>query len=101
MPKNLYSAESAVLRRQLRTAREQAGVTQAALSEALGRNQSFISDIERGVRRIDTIELWQLCKALGLDVVAFVAEFREAAEAGTTKPIRPARRGFGSPRRRS
>src|SRR3546814_15768849 len=63
MPKTLYSAEAAVLRRQLRAARGEVGITQAALSESLGRKQSFISDIERGVRCLDTLELWQLCNA--------------------------------------
>src|SRR3546814_12217625 len=89
MPKTLYSAEAAVLRRQLRAAREEVGITQAALSEALGRKQSFISDIERGVRRLDTVELWQLCNALGLDLTEFVAEFQEAIETAHTKrPLR-------------
>src|SRR3546814_13335567 len=92
MPKTLYSAEAAVLRRQLRAAREEVGITQAALSEALGRKQSFISDIERGVRRLDTVELWQLCNALGLDLTAFVAEFQEAIETAPTKRPRPARK---------
>src|SRR3546814_9952051 len=92
MPKTLYSAEAAVLRRQLRAAREEVGITQAALSEALGRKQSFISDIERGVRRLDTVELWQLCNALGLDLTEFVAEFQEAIETAQTKRHRRARK---------
>src|SRR3546814_19068219 len=97
MPKTLYSAEAAVLRRQLRAAREEVGITQAALSEALGRKQSFISDIERGVRRLDTVELWHLCNALGLDLTEFVAEFQAAIETAQTK--RPSRAKNGDPRR--
>src|SRR3546814_15420004 len=101
MPKTLYSAEAAVLRRQLRAAREEVGITQAALSEALGRKQSFISDIERGVRRLDTVELWQLCNALGLDLTEFVAEFQEASEnAQTRRPRRARKSATRRPRKR-
>src|SRR3546814_7855824 len=97
MPKTLYSAEAAVLRRRLRAAREEVGITQAALSEALGRKQSFISDIERGVRRLDTVELWQLCNALGLDLTEFVAQFQDAI--ATAQPKRPRRARMSATRR--
>ncbi|MFT3755666.1 MAG: helix-turn-helix transcriptional regulator [Pseudoxanthomonas sp.] len=90
------------MRRQLRAARECAGVTQTALSEALGKSQTFVSDVERGVRRLDVVELWDFCAALGLDLPAFVAEFqREATAIRSKRPKRvraiPAKR----PRRRS
>lgn len=102
MPKTLYSAELTVLRGRLRAAREDAGITQAALSQALGTYQEFISDVERGVRRLDLVELWHYCSALGLDLATFVAEFQAEIEAGKTKrtkPVKadPARR----PRKRS
>lgn len=37
--------------------RVEPGMTQAKCSAALGRPQSFMSDVERGVRRIDTVQL--------------------------------------------
>ena len=96
MPKSLYSAEAAVLRRRLRAVREQFGVTQVALSDALGRSQTFISDVERGVRRLDLVELWQYCGALGIDLTGFVIDFQAEIESKSRrhKVVRadPARR---------
>lgn len=102
MPKTLYRPEAAVLRQQLRAAREEAGITQTALSDALGRSQTFVSDIERGVRRLDTVELWEICNAMGLDLTAFVAEFQHAIEKGQGKRIKRLRPDKASlPRKRS
>lgn len=85
MPKTLYRPEAVLLRQQLRAARESAGITQVALSEALGKSQTFVSDVERGIRRLDLIELWDFCSALGLDLPAFVADFQSSAEADRRK----------------
>lgn len=102
MPKTLYTEEAKLLQRQLRDARELAGITQAALSEAMGRGQSFISDIERGVRRLDVVELWQLCNALGMDLSSFVGEFQKSVESRPGKRVKRLRRNEGSlPRKRS
>lgn len=50
------------LLRKLRTAREQAGLTQAEVAKALGKAQSFLSKVESGERRLDFIELQELCR---------------------------------------
>lgn len=41
----------------LRKARQEAGMTQEAVAELLGRPQSFVSKVESGGRRIDPVEL--------------------------------------------
>lgn len=74
MPKSIHRPEYELLRTLIREVRTQAGVTQEALSDQLGRSQSFISDIERGVRRIDAIELRDLCGLLDTDLLTFVGE---------------------------
>jgi len=51
----------------LREARVKARATQQEVSKRLGRGQSFLSDIERGKRRLDTLELRSLCIVLGVD----------------------------------
>ncbi len=90
--KSIHRPEYTVLRRRLRTARENAGVTQVELSEALGRSQSFVSDIERGVRRLDAIELREVCTLLGTDFETFVREFEQEVrafeKARIPKPLR-------------
>lgn len=80
MAKSIHRPEYDVLRRLLREARLGADVTQGALSLALGRSQSFISDIERGVRRLDVLELRDICGLLGLSFPAFLAELEAEIE---------------------
>lgn len=100
MPKTLYRPENTILRSQLRSAREAAGLTQVDLSEAIGKSQTFVSDVERGVRRLDTVELWEMCRAMGLDLTDFVAEFQAVIEeARGAKPRRA--KSTGLPRRRT
>jgi hypothetical protein len=53
-------------------------MTQVACSKALGRSQSFVSDVERGVRRLDVIQLRDLCRVLKQDLVTFVRQFETA-----------------------
>jgi transcriptional regulator with XRE-family HTH domain len=52
-----HSARYREFLRRLRLAREQAGLTQTAVSKALGRPQSFVSKCESGERRVDFVEL--------------------------------------------
>ena len=58
----------------LRSKREGKGVTQAQLADKLGVNQNFISKIETCDRRLDLIELRQICQVLGISFVDFVTE---------------------------
>jgi len=49
-----------------------AGITQQQLSVILNVPQSYISKIETGERRIDLIELREICKALNSNLIEFV-----------------------------
>lgn len=91
MPKTIHRPEYDVLRRMIRAARVDAGEAQTALTDQLGRSQSFLSDIERGVRRIDVIELRDLCRILKLDFLTFMGRFE--AELARLPPA--TRRGRG------
>jgi transcriptional regulator with XRE-family HTH domain len=51
----------------LAAARKRAGVTQQELARRLRKPQSFVSDYERGQRRVDVIELLLIVAALKLD----------------------------------
>lgn len=50
----------------IRKARERAGLTQCGLAQRLGRPQSFVSKVETCERRLDYIELLQMCRAIGV-----------------------------------
>jgi len=75
MPKTIHRHEYKVLLRLLRERRQHAGLTQAQCSKALGRTQSFVSDIERGVRRLDLVQLRDLCLVLNIDLPSFIRMF--------------------------
>jgi transcriptional regulator with XRE-family HTH domain len=59
----------------LREARSEAGLTQAELSRRLGCPQSFVSKYESGERRLDLIELWEVCNAIGIRLQDIVSRF--------------------------
>ena len=95
MPKSIHRQEYDLLRAGLRDARSSAGITQVDLSIALGRSQSFVSDIERGVRRLDLIEARDICRLLNQDFIEFVKRLEsqiDALNAGQQKPRRRASR---------
>jgi ribosome-binding protein aMBF1 (putative translation factor) len=62
------------LRRRLCDARRARGLRQVDLAEQLGRPQSFVSNYERGDRRLEVSEFLAIARALGLDAAAIVAE---------------------------
>ncbi|MBX7165945.1 MAG: helix-turn-helix domain-containing protein [Pirellulales bacterium] len=75
MRKTTFTREYTVLLESLRQRREQAGLTQAQLAKRLGEQQSFVSKCERGERRLDVVQLRVFCRALGMSLAEFVAEY--------------------------
>ena len=69
MPKTVFTGAHTHLVEVLREARKKAGLTQTELGERVGRNQRFISLIEKSQRRVDTLEFYALAKALGVPPV--------------------------------
>lgn len=61
----------------LRAEREAAGVTQVDLAALLGTDQSFVSKYERCERRLDIIELRQICVAIGTNLRDFIDRFEK------------------------
>ncbi|WP_105750905.1 helix-turn-helix domain-containing protein [Pseudomonas aeruginosa] len=82
MTKAIYRPEYEVFLEILKRRRLAAGLTQVQCSQALGRPQSFISDVERGSRRLDIIQLRDLCQVIGIDLTTLVLELEEALRGG-------------------
>lgn len=78
MDKAIYSAEQQALSRLLREQRERAGLRQIDVAERLGLPQSFVSKYESGERRLDLIELRQVCLAIEIPIGEFVVAFEAA-----------------------
>ncbi|HFI2197696.1 TPA: multiprotein-bridging factor 1 family protein [Pseudomonas aeruginosa] len=83
MTKAIYRPEYEVFLAILKRRRIEAGLTQVECSTALGRPQSFMSDVERGSRRLDIIQLRDLCNVLGFDLPTLVLEFEKTLKART------------------
>ncbi len=74
MPKTVFSGAHEHLVELLVRARRKAGLTQTQLAERIGKDQKFISLIERGQRRVDVLEFYVLAKAMGLEPVRLYGE---------------------------
>lgn len=53
------------------------GITQANLTEALGRPQSFIAKVENGERKLDVVEFAVITRLLGVDAGAVIERIGE------------------------
>ena len=59
----------------LRQLRRQAGLRQVDVARALGKPQAFVTYYESGARRLDLLELRQVCRIFGISLVNFVRRF--------------------------
>jgi transcriptional regulator with XRE-family HTH domain len=59
----------------LRESRLAAGLSQTELAAKLGRPQSFVSDYERGHRRLDWVDVVDVLAACGTDLVEFARAY--------------------------
>ena len=62
----------------LRQIRLDAGLRQIDLAHRLGRPQSFVSKYESGEKRLDILELRQICEAVGISLVEFARRFEDS-----------------------
>lgn len=63
----------------VRQMRIDAGLRQADLADRLGEPQSFVSRYESGERRLDVLELRQICRVLGVPLVDFIKRLEDEA----------------------
>ncbi len=56
----------------LKKIRQDKGIRQIELAERLGVPQSFVSKYESGDRRLDILELRQVCEAMGISLGEFI-----------------------------
>jgi transcriptional regulator with XRE-family HTH domain len=79
----LYQALLALLIR----ARKDAGMTQVALADRVGRRQTFVSKYELGERRLDIAEFIIISRAIGADPLALIQNAEtEGPESGSASP---------------
>lgn len=91
MAKTLYRTENLELAALLRQLREEAGLVQTGLADRLGRNQTFVSNVELGIRRLDLVELRDYCQSLDISLVKLIERW-ETRLRPATKPRRVGKR---------
>ena len=77
MKKSIYKKETEIFVKVLTDFRIKAGLHQTDLAEKLNVYQSFISKIETGQRRVDIVELREICSQLEINLVEFSEEFEK------------------------
>lgn len=85
MEKSTFTRDYRLFLELLRVTREKAGVTQVELAERLGESQSWVSKVERGIRRVDVVELRLFCKALNIQPSEFMQRLDDRL-AGRRRP---------------
>jgi transcriptional regulator with XRE-family HTH domain len=73
MPASLFTAAYEQLVASVVAMRKEAGLTQRQLAAKLGREQNYVARIETRQRRLDLVELIQLCRACGKEPEAAVS----------------------------
>lgn len=81
MARTTYLPETAMLKELLLDVRVRAGLRQVDLAKAIGRPQSFISEYERGQRRLDLVELREVCIACSTTLQKLVNEYERRLKA--------------------
>ena len=77
MAKTIHTPEYRLLIQLLRQLRTQAGLRQKELADMLGKPQSYVSKYESGERRLDVVELRQICQALGVTLPEVIQRWED------------------------
>ena len=77
MDKSIHTRQYRQLIGLVREEREKRQMTQGQLAYMLGVQQAVVSKIENCERRIDLLELRQICQALGVSLIEIINKFEE------------------------
>lgn len=80
--KSLYRTENLELAALLRSLREASGQTQTKFATRLRRNQTYVSNVELGIRRLDLVELRDYCAGLNIKLGELIAQWEARIQPG-------------------
>ena len=75
MSNKLWDKKQQAFRQAIKSLRKEAGMTQAELAKKLKKPQSYISKYENGERRLDYIEVSEICSRCGYTIEEFEAVY--------------------------
>lgn len=78
MKKKVYIAQRDRLVGLLREMRVESGLTQTDLAARIEKDQAYVSRYESGQRRLDVLEVRELCQAVGIGLEEFVKRLEKA-----------------------
>lgn len=78
MKKRVYIAQRGRLVSLLREMRIEAGLTQVDLAACIEKDQAYVSRYESGQRRLDVLEVREICQAVGVTLEEFVRRLEKA-----------------------
>lgn len=78
MKKKVYIAQRSRLVSILREMRIEAGLTQTDLAARIEKDQVYVSRYESGQRRLDVLEVREICQAIGITLEGFVKKLEKA-----------------------
>lgn len=81
MGESTYTDEYRVFLRQLKAAREQAGLSQRELAAVLNKSYSYVAKIETGYARMDIYQIRCYLQAVGASFLNFMIEYDAAVSA--------------------
>ncbi|URX62052.1 helix-turn-helix domain-containing protein [Luteibacter anthropi] len=73
--KTLYRASHRIFAELLRDVRLRKGLTQMELVDALGMAQTYASEAERAIRRLDIVQMEEWCQVCGTTLLALIEEY--------------------------
>ena len=85
MQKSIHSLEYQKVLEKLIALRQNAKMTQRDLAAKLNREHNFVWRIENGERRLDVVEFFWVCQALGADTYEVYKELIAQFQANTSK----------------
>ncbi|MDZ5111798.1 helix-turn-helix transcriptional regulator [Pseudomonas putida] len=72
-----WNVKRAIVQEALKQMRLEAQLTQSDLAKRLGKPQSYVSKYESGERRLDIIEIDEVCQATGQTLTSFANELEK------------------------
>ncbi len=78
MKKRIYMAQRSLLVSLLREMRIEAGLTQVDLAARIEKDQTYVSRYESGQRRLDVLEVREICQVVGVTLEAFAKRLEGA-----------------------
>lgn len=73
--KSIYDRQYNILIDLLKGQREKQGMTQGQLASKINKDQTYVSKYENRIRRLDIIELREICNAFEISFVDFIICF--------------------------